>query len=374
MNLLNLRTRKANPADCATPVRVHQRCNAITMALALLVGGSGMALLAPAGTAHAASLPEIRITPANRVPACVTPDRLMAFLRERNRNLLPKFSNIAAYYKEHGEAWRVRWDYAFFQMALETNYLTYRRGNGKWGDVSTRQNNFAGLGTTGGGVPGDSYPDVSTGVLAQIQHLVAYSGELMAKPVGPRTRLKQDVIVSLSLKLNRPVTFKDLTNRWAIDSRYHRSIEFIATSFRERYCANRAEAQPDTARQAPAEPPPRARASAPERQVAQLNVPEPRAARRPNMRLGGPPLPSEPLNARPCRIFAASYGGQKTVLIRSDHKDETHFTALTVLDGFEQSMTQSYLDINAPYGRPIQTFQTPKDALARAKELCPGAL
>ena len=78
----------------------------------------------------------------------------------------------------------MRWDYAFFQMAVETNFLTYRKGNGRWGDVNPKQNNFAGLGTTGGGVPGDSYPDVDTGVLAQIQHLVVYSGERIDDPVG----------------------------------------------------------------------------------------------------------------------------------------------------------------------------------------------
>ena len=61
------------------------------------------------------------------------------------------------------------------------------KGNGRWGDVNPKQNNFAGLGTTGGGVPGDSYPDVNTGVLAQIQHLVVYSGERIDDPVGART-------------------------------------------------------------------------------------------------------------------------------------------------------------------------------------------
>ncbi len=52
----------------------------------------------------------------------------------------------------------MRWDYAFFQMAVETNFLSFKRGDGSWGDVKPAQNNFAGFGTTGGGVPGDSYP------------------------------------------------------------------------------------------------------------------------------------------------------------------------------------------------------------------------
>ncbi len=143
----------------------------------------------------AASAPLIRTSAQNTVPRCVTPERLMAFLKTRNHNLDPRFANIAEWYKRHGEAWRVRWDYAFFQMAVETNFLSFKRGDGDWGDVRLRQNNFAGLGTTGGGVAGDSYPDVGTGVLAQIQHLVVYSGERIPAPVGARTKLKQDDII-----------------------------------------------------------------------------------------------------------------------------------------------------------------------------------
>src|SRR5690349_85052 len=126
----------------------------------MLLGGLAMAatVLGFAASADAAP-PRIRTDAGNTVPRCVTPKRLMAFIKTRNTNLDPRFADIAALYKKHGEAWRVRWDYAFFQMAVETNFLTYRKGDGDSGDVNPRQNNFAGLGTTGGGVPGDSYPD-----------------------------------------------------------------------------------------------------------------------------------------------------------------------------------------------------------------------
>ena len=53
----------------------------------------------------------------------------------------------------------------------ETGWLQYG------GDASIEQFNFAGLGTTGRGVPGNSYPDVRTGIRAQIQHLKAYATE-----------------------------------------------------------------------------------------------------------------------------------------------------------------------------------------------------
>lgn len=184
-----------------------------------------------------AAPPPIRMTPDNQVPACVTPDRLMSFLGARNRRLDPRFRNIARWYEYYGEAWRVRWDYAFYQMAIETNFLSYRAPSGRMGDVSPSQNNFAGIGATGGGVPGDRYPDVKTGVLAQIQHLVAYSGERLAQPVAPRTQLKQDVIIEQSSRLGRPVTFADLARRWAADKHYARSIEWVANQFRSAHCS-----------------------------------------------------------------------------------------------------------------------------------------
>lgn len=199
-----------------------------------------IAIVVPSGSPAAAN-PQIRLSASNVVPQCVTAERLTAFLVARNPRVEPRFRFIAQHYKRHGEALRVRWDYAFFQMLLETNYLSFRRPDGSAADVSARQNNFAGLGATGGGVPGDSLPDVSTGVLAQLQHLVAYSGERVANPVAPRTRLKQDDIVSASASLRRPVRFSDLTRRWAADSAYHRSIESIATAFRSAHCDARAE-------------------------------------------------------------------------------------------------------------------------------------
>jgi hypothetical protein len=174
--------------------------------------------------------------PGQAVAACVTPGRLMRHVLERTPDLNPAFRDIARYYKQHGEALRIRWDYAFYQMLLETNYLSYKTGSGRWGDVDPKQNNFAGIGTTGGGVPGDSFPDVSSGVLAQMQHLIAYSGERVAKPLAPRTREKQDDIIELSRALRRPVRFDDLTNRWAADRNYATSIEWVAYRYRQANC------------------------------------------------------------------------------------------------------------------------------------------
>jgi hypothetical protein len=231
--------------------RFHQRrriCGpAMAAAATLTLGVVG-------GISAVSAAPPIRTSATDPVPACATPERLMAFLKARNNKLDPRFHDIAASYKKHGEAWRVRWDYAFFQMAIETNFLSYRRPGGRTGDVAPKQNNFAGMGTTGGGVPGDAYPDVGTGVLAQIQHLVVYSGERVADPVAPRTRLSQAAILAWTQPLSkkRPVTFQDLAGKWAADRQYGKSIDAIAARFRDNYCRGQEDvaAAPGSARSA----------------------------------------------------------------------------------------------------------------------------
>ncbi len=344
--------RKARSMDMAT----HGGLRGVLGTAAILVIAA--TLTSPS---VAAGPPEIRTSATNRVPACVTPERLDAFIRTRNDAPLAKFHGIGALYKKHGDAYRVRWDYAFFQMVIETNYLMFKRGDGKQGDVSPRQNNFAGIGATGGGVPGDSYPDVSTGVLAQIQHLVAYSGERVSAPVAPRTRDKQDDIIAISLRLGRGVTFADLRGRWAADRNYARSIETIAERFKEQFCTG----QPEVA----AVPAPR-RAERPRTAVAAsvstvVSPPPPASVA---ARTASPSAAS----AGTCRVLSASYGGSKTMLIRAEAGGETHFTALTVVDGFERSMVDSYLQTRAPGGQTIGAFETPDAALKYARTLCNG--
>lgn len=517
----------------------------------------------------AAALPEIRTSVKNVVPACVTPQRLMSFLKSRNPNVDKRFADIANLYKRHGERWRVRWDYAFYQMAVETNFLSYKQGNGRWGDVDPKQNNFAGLGTTGGGVPGDRYPNVNTGVLAQIQHLVAYSGEHIADPVGARTKLKQDDIIEQMSHLKRSITFSDLSRRWAVDRHYGASIEWVANGYRAIYCkpgSQRADAEPGRSEDANPEPVQTVATAAPETaladgapapteitaadkvpaitQIASTEegsvAPAPNAERSlpPPEALGGPPAPAEvepeqgaetpaeapivvaaatpesatapaasaiatpkpkkavtivpvrtiwsrdkeaspaadatsgtsateptaaapaarakpaqrmaplpvakgklvpgaetpfaanhvpeetpveepkpsgsvapttaaieaapampqapdfrgfafapainladlhksmppnPDAGRACRVLAASYGGKKTLLVRTTAGPNVHYTALTVLEGFEGSMLDNFLKAHAPGGASLGEFENKDAALAKARDLCPGS-
>ena len=76
----------------------------------------------------------------------------------------------------------VRAEVAFALMMKETGFLQFG------GDVNVNQYNFGGIGATGGGVPGYSFPDPVIGIRAVVQHLKAYaSTDPLKQPcVDPR--------------------------------------------------------------------------------------------------------------------------------------------------------------------------------------------
>ena len=305
--------------------------------------------------------PEIRSSDSNAVPRCVTPEHLTAFLRSQNEQLDAKFLNIAADYKRHGEANRIRWDYAFYQMLLETNYLKFRRGDGNPGDVKPKQNNFAGIGATGGGVPGESFPDVSTGVLAQMQHLVAYSGEMVANPVAARTRDVQDGVVKQSKRLGRPVHFADLTNRWAADRTYARSITMVAERFASAHCNGAAET-PVAAVTAE----PRGKALAKKAVEAEPNATRAALGAGSGSAVAAPAIAS----GGACQVMSASFGGAVTLLIRAETPKGVTLTALDVEGGNEDQQATAYISTHAPGGKIAGRFKNRTEAVNHAYGLC----
>lgn len=89
-----------------------------------------------------------------------------AALKEGGAETIEDFCTIIL---EEANAEGIRGEVVFEQAMLETGWLAYG------GDSGISQYNFAGLGTTGSGVQGVSYPDVRTGIRAQVQHLKAYA-------------------------------------------------------------------------------------------------------------------------------------------------------------------------------------------------------
>lgn len=76
---------------------------------------------------------------------------------------------MAELYYSIAPRYNIRPDVALAQACKETGYFRFSNL------VKPEQNNFAGLGATGPGSPGASFPDKATGVEAQVQHLYAYA-------------------------------------------------------------------------------------------------------------------------------------------------------------------------------------------------------
>jgi hypothetical protein len=164
----------------------------------------------------------------------VTPGRLNEYLRSRNPDLDSRFESVAVEYMRIGEELGVRWDFAFYQMILETGALSYRRGH-RSGDVKPAQNNFAGLGATGRGEPGESFKDIATGVRAHLEHLLLYSGQKLDNPTAERTRKVQEwgVLTKWQSGFSRPINFSDVATKWAPGSNghYNRVLSEVAARF-----------------------------------------------------------------------------------------------------------------------------------------------
>ncbi|MED4534781.1 glucosaminidase domain-containing protein [Metabacillus fastidiosus] len=125
-------------------------------------------------------------------------------LNEQN----PKLTNISIYqlaelYLEIGKKEGVRGDIAFGQAIHETGFFRFQ------GDVIPEQNNYSGIGTTGGGVKGAFFATPEEGVRAQIQHLKAYASKepLNTELADPRFHLVTRGIAPL---------WTDLNGRWAV--------------------------------------------------------------------------------------------------------------------------------------------------------------
>jgi hypothetical protein len=384
----------------------------------------------------AAELPGVKLSDSNNVPACVTPGRLTEFLEERNPSVDSKFATIAADYARIGDQLGIRWDVAFFQMLLETGNLKFT------GDVSVDQNNFAGLGATGRKNPGESFPDVSTGVTAHLQHLLLYAGEHFDNPVAERTRKVQEwgVLTDWQKTIKGPMTFSQLAHQWAPGSRhYARDISGIADAFMSGPCI-RADPKPEMmALWKPELAPKKTEAANADDASGTYTPPKVTGyelARRANQEarssgsyirssLGAgmlaaiePTKPETAENSTPntvkilnaaeadktppvaetkdtpakiqtaslatgvkglaapapkskCKVWTASYGGTRAVIIKAKSDDQENFTVLDVNEATAGRETEAYIAAYAKGGEKLGGFMSPEQALDKAFQLCP---
>jgi len=398
------------------------------------------------------SLPEIIAGPGNTVPACVTPGRLMAYAKMRNAELSPRYDNIATEYMRFGELHGIRWDFAFYQMIVETGSLSYWRGT-RAGDVRPEQHNFAGLGATGSGERGESFKDIETGVRAHIEHVLLYAGRPVDNPVAERTRKVRDwgLLNSWRQTFKRPVTFADLAAKWAGHKSYANMLQAVAERFQSDVCAG-PDPRPGLVQEArrlmtkdagankiaDATPPRSPGEELAQRAIEQAKVegnakrsglgvqPAPEAAppSAPYKVLIPPPLPDtqHPSSVAPtkaaaadatiatapkagpgekssprttlaglaatkakglpetavppaanqkCRVWTASYGGQKSIIIRSLADQVVNFTVLDVNAGSEAREAEAFIAAYAKNGKIAGEYANQALALDKAFELCP---
>ncbi|MEC0246807.1 N-acetylmuramoyl-L-alanine amidase [Paenibacillus chitinolyticus] len=128
-------------------------------------------------------------------------DVITAFIRKVNPSFNPE---IARQFLTVGAKYGVRGDAAVAQSIHETNWFRFG------GDVKPEQNNFAGIGATGG-VPGNSFPTIKDGVTAQIQHLFAYASK-DPLPAGEAVVDPRFTLVTRGIAPN----WEDLAGRWAV--------------------------------------------------------------------------------------------------------------------------------------------------------------
>lgn len=147
-----------------------------------------------------------------------TKTQAAAYIRQTNPavKLACTVDELVELYWQEAEREQVRPDLALAQSLVET--ATYKYG----GDVLHHQNNFCGLGTTGGGVRGTSFATPELGVRAHIQHLLAYTQrqEPSTEIVDPRYE------VAHKIRMERGVvdTWYGLNGTWAMGSLYCEKI------------------------------------------------------------------------------------------------------------------------------------------------------
>ncbi|CUO49177.1 N-acetylmuramoyl-L-alanine amidase [Clostridium disporicum] len=97
-------------------------------------------------------------------------EQMISYLLKRNPSKSQEYAEAFVDYTiNESNIEGVNHDILFSQMMYETGFLKFG------GDVKEEQNNFAGLGAVGNGVPGESFPTIQIGIRAVVQHLKAYA-------------------------------------------------------------------------------------------------------------------------------------------------------------------------------------------------------
>ena len=144
-------------------------------------------------------------------PAYATQAQMVAFIKRNNPH--PKLNcsveELVGYYYEEAGREGIRPDIVLCQAIKETGFFGYG------GDVIPEQNNYCGLGTTGGGVKGAFFETPQLGVRAHVQHLLVYDRTEPPSTdiIDPRYKLVIEAHPEIYGQIHN---WTDLNGRWAV--------------------------------------------------------------------------------------------------------------------------------------------------------------
>ncbi|NQT66202.1 MAG: N-acetylmuramoyl-L-alanine amidase [Actinobacteria bacterium] len=149
----------------------------------------------------------------------VTVDQLVSIFIKRNSTKIEWATRLAPIYIQYGKLFNIRADIAWAMMCHETGFLEYT------GDVKPNQNNFCGMGATGGGVPGNSFATEELGIIAHYAHLAWY---VYPSHINGYCSKAYDPRHSDSHYFNGNSTIGTLNARWAPSNSYTDKILLFA--------------------------------------------------------------------------------------------------------------------------------------------------
>ncbi len=203
--------------------------------------------------------------------------------------------------------------------------------------------------------------------------------------------------------MRHPVSFSDVGSKWApVDRRYANDIQAIADAFNASHC-NRRDPYPELFAEAGGGT---SRSNRTVSRKTTYNADKRAGLGASNIeRSGQPPASYRTLNRRSsstayettaqpttqnqrtaakfatpalkastapkCRVWTASYGGQKAMIIRSNANRTINYTVLDVNKGREDAEAKAYIAAYAKGGRRIGNFASKSAAIDKAFELCP---
>ena len=83
------------------------------------------------------------------------------------------------------------------------------------------------------------------------------------------------------------------------------------------------------------------------------------------------PAPAAQQASSKCRVWTASYGGGRAIIIKASADATTNYTVLDVNEGTEKREAEAYISAYAKGGLTVGEFNNQTQALDKAFELCP---